>query len=356
MQGAPKRQVKAEEMLAELKRALESSARAPNAPPPPASTAPRSGSPDRESRRSQIDGDGGPRPAKATAIRSIGPRTDLRKPGKPRSRSWKLTAGGLALAGVAAVCASVAFLNKAPDLLDHEPSVAATESLARPENQQAPEPSSESRAAAPAPTPAPLNQAAALVTSHRIGPDGAPLVTTPPAPASTDAAPPPAEAPKTAAAPAASQMARPDGAPLATTPPAPASANSAPPPAETPKPNAKPTASLSNEPAEASTPKIDSKKKPSGKPSPQKPRTTAKASAKAPAQAERQSAEPAPPKEAERSGQPAQAAGNPTPLAPVPAPSVQQRVTDGMSHAFSYLVHLPGALVPHLGGPTPDAH
>ena len=33
MQGAPKRQVNAEEMLAELKRALDSSARAPNAPP-----------------------------------------------------------------------------------------------------------------------------------------------------------------------------------------------------------------------------------------------------------------------------------------------------------------------------------
>ncbi|HZZ24194.1 MAG TPA: hypothetical protein VFE60_17135 [Roseiarcus sp.] len=54
--------------------------------------------------------------------------------------------------------------------------------------------------------------------------------------------------------------------------------------------------------------------------------------------------------------QPMQAAGNPTALAPVPAPSVQQRVADGMTHAFSYLVHLPGALVPHLGGPNPDAH
>jgi hypothetical protein len=35
MQGAPKQQANAEELLAELKRALESSTRAPNAPPPP---------------------------------------------------------------------------------------------------------------------------------------------------------------------------------------------------------------------------------------------------------------------------------------------------------------------------------
>jgi hypothetical protein len=33
MQGAPKQQANAEELLAELKRALESSTRAPNAPP-----------------------------------------------------------------------------------------------------------------------------------------------------------------------------------------------------------------------------------------------------------------------------------------------------------------------------------
>jgi hypothetical protein len=27
-----------------------------------------------------------------------------------------------------------------------------------------------------------------------------------------------------------------------------------------------------------------------------------------------------------------------------------------VTHAFGYLVHLPGALVPHLGGANPDAH
>jgi hypothetical protein len=27
-----------------------------------------------------------------------------------------------------------------------------------------------------------------------------------------------------------------------------------------------------------------------------------------------------------------------------------------MTHAFGYLVHLPGALVPHFGGSNADAH
>ncbi len=39
MQGAPKRQVNAEDMLAELKRVVETSTLAPDAPPPSASTA-----------------------------------------------------------------------------------------------------------------------------------------------------------------------------------------------------------------------------------------------------------------------------------------------------------------------------
>lgn len=342
MQGAPKRQVNAEEMLAELKRALDSSTRAPNAPPPSASTAPKSSSPDRESSRSQIDKG------------SVTPRTDLQKWTRPSSRRWKLTAGGLAVAGVAAVSASFAVLNKAPDPPMHELPVAATETF-KPQSEQTLEPSSDPGSAPAAFKPDLPNQAAALVTSHRIGPDGAPIATAPSAPALTDTAPPLAEAPKTAAPSAASQAIKPDGAPIAAAPSAPAATDSAH-LAKTPKPNTTPAASASNETAEPSTPKADSKKKPSGKPSLQKPRTTAKASAKPPAQAERQSSEPAPPKEAEGSPQPAQATGNPPALAPVPAPSVQQRVADGMTHAFSYLVHLPGALVPNLGGPNPDAH
>ena len=398
MQGAPKRQVNAEDMLAELKQALESSIPAPNAPPPSASTAPKSSapkssSPDRESRRAQIDRGSG-RPAKANADKSIRQPTDLQKSTRPSSRHWKLTAGGLALAGVAAVCASFVLMNKAPDLAEREPSVAATESLATPQNEQTLEPASAPGSAVPAFAPAPLSQAAALVASHRIGPDGEPIATAPSTPAAPDSTPPVAEAPKTAAPSAALQAIRPNGPPIATAPPSPAPHDSTPPMAEasktaapsaasqmikpdrapittapstaastasaplaeTPKPNATRTASVSNESAGPSAPKIDSKKKPSGKPSLQKSRTSANAPAKAPAPPERQSTEPAPPKEAEKSPQPAQDTGSPTALASVKTTSVQQRVADGMTHAFGYLMHLPGALIPHLGGPNPDAH
>ena len=393
MQGAPKRQVNAEDMLAELKQALESSTRAPNAPPPSASTAPKSSSPDRESRWSQIDRGSG-RPAKANADKSIRQPTDLQKSPWPSSRRWKLTAGGLALAGVAAVCASFVLMNKAPDLAEREPSVAATERLATPQNEQTLEPASAPGSAVPAFKPAPLSQAAALVASHRIGPDGEPIATAPSTPAAPDSTPPVAEAPKTAAPSAALQAIRPNGPPIATAPPSPAPHDSTPPMAgasktaapsaasqmikpdrapiataastaastasaplaETPKPNATRTASVSNESAGPSAPKIDSKKKPSGKPSLQKSRTSANAPAKPPAPPERQSSEPAPPKEAEKSPLPAQDTGSPTAPAPVKTTSVQQRVADGMTHAFGYLMHLPGALIPHLGGPNPDAH
>ena len=141
MQGAPKRQVNAEDMLAELKRVLESSTRAPDAPPPSASTAPSPALPGPGDSRSQIDRERD-RPAKANAEKSIGRRTDLQKSTRPRSRRWKLIAGGLALAGAAAVCASFALMNKAPELAEREPSVAATESLARQQNERIPEPSS----------------------------------------------------------------------------------------------------------------------------------------------------------------------------------------------------------------------
>ena len=141
MQGAPKRQVNAEEMLAELKRALESSTRAPDAPPSSASTAPKPGSPGPETRPSQIERKGD-RPVKANADSSVGQPTDLQKSTRPRSRRWRLTAGGVALVGVAAVCASFALINRAPDLAEREPSVAATESLVRPQTEQTLEPSS----------------------------------------------------------------------------------------------------------------------------------------------------------------------------------------------------------------------
>ena len=190
--------------------------------------------------------------------------------------------------------------------------------------------------------------------SQMLKPEKASVATAPSTPASTDSAPP-AETPKPAA-PAAPQMLKPEKAPVATASPAPASTDSASPPAQTRKPNATQTASVSTESAEPSTPKIDSKKKPAEKIAQQKPAKSPKPPVKPITQAERRSTEPAPPKEAEKSPQPAQAAGNPTALAPVPAPSVQQRLADGMTHAFGYLMHLPGALVPHLGGSDADAH
>ena len=400
MQGAPKRQVNAEEMLAELKRVLELSTRAPDAPPPSASTAPKSSSPSREGRRSQLD-KRNDHPVKATADTSIGQPPDLQKSTRPSFPHGKLIAGGLALAGAAAVCASFTFMNKAPDLPTRELPVAATEGLVRSQNEQTLKPSNDSRSlmedsqqaaplqagaletrpdasiapanngsvpaggkaevdaphlasfglesAAPAFTPAPPNLGAIPVASQIIRPDGAPIPTAPSTPASIDSAPP-AETPKTAGPSAAPQTVKPDGAPIATVPPTSASTNSAP-LAETPKPKATPTASVSNEFAEPSTPKIDSKKKPPRKISLQKPANSAKASAKSVARAERHSTEPAPPKEAESSPEPLQGAGNPTAVAPVTAPTVQQRLADGVTHAFGYLMHLPGALVPHLGGP-----
>jgi hypothetical protein len=147
-------------------------------------------------------------------------------------------------------------------------------------------------------------------------------------------------------------MVKPDGARIATAPPTPAST----PLAETPKPNATPTAHVSNESTQPSTRKIDSKKKPVEKASLQKPLRSPTPPVKPIAQAERQSTEPARPKEAERSPQPTQDNGNLAAVAPAASPSVPQRVADGVTHAFGYLVHLPGALVPHLGGSNPDAH
>ncbi len=439
MEGAPKRQVNAEQMLAELKRALESSS---NAPTPSASPATKSSSPGGGIRRSQID-KGSDYPAQAKASKPVGPQTELQKAARPRTPSWRLTAGGLALAGAATISVSFALMNKAPTPVEREPSVAATEGRVRPQNEQALAPSSSPRAslqespraapsqagaletrpeadaapatggslpalgnaegdaphlsasslesASPAFAPVLLDQAPALAPSVRIGPDGAPIATAPPSPASTDsgrqaeapkpAAPaasqkvkpdepprattpsipastasaPPAETPSRAAAPPASQKAKPDGTRIATAPPAHASTESAP-PAETSEPNATPTAHVSNEPAQPSIRKADSKKKALEKAAPQKPLRTPAPPVKSIAQAERQSTEPARPKEAEKSPEPTQGAGNPAQVAPVAAPSVPQRVADGVTHAFGYLMHLPGALVPHLGGANSDVH
>src|SRR3984885_3159840 len=317
MQGAPKRQVNAEEMLAELKRALESSTRAPDAPPSSASTAPKPGSPGPETRPSQIERKGD-RPVKANANSSVGQPTDLQKSTRPRSRRWRLTAGGVALAGAAAVCASFALINRAPDLAEREPSVAATESPVRQQTEQTLEPSSSPRA--------PMQDSPQAVPLQASVPAGGRAEVGAPNLASSGLeSTAPAFAPVPPSSPAVwvpSQIIRPYGAPIATAPSTPASTDSAVPPAQTPKSNATQTASASNESAEPSTPKIDSKKKPAEKAAQQTAAKGPKPPVRPIAQAERRSTEPTPPKEAERSPQPAQGAGNPTALAPVAAPSV----------------------------------
>ena len=469
MQGAQKRQVNAEEMLAELKRALESSTRAPNVPPPSASTMSKSSSLGRESPRPQAD---------ANADNSVGEPPRLQKSTRLRSRSWKLTAGGFMLAGAVAICAGFVFMNQAAPP-KRELSVPA-ERLVMPQNELALHPSDSARApmqespqagllqagslappdagaapannapvpappqgkaevgaphlgfsglesAAPAFTPAPLDEAATLAPAERIGPDGAPIAkalstpastdstpqaetltpaasptvrpdgakvaTAPSTPSSTDS-PPQAETPNKAATLAPAERIGPDGAPIAKAPATPASTDSAPqaqtankaatpaasptvrpdgakvatapstaastdsaPQAETPKPNATPTEHASNESPRPSTPKIHSRKKPSGRTSLQKLAKSAKASAKPVAQAERRSTEAAArPKEAEKSPEPAQGADNPTPVAPAATPTAPQRFADGVTHAFGYLMHLPGALVSHPADPNAGAH
>ena len=235
MQGAPKRQVNAEEMLAELKRVLESSTHAPDGPPPSASTAAKSSSPRRETWRSQIDRKSD-RPVKANADSSIEQPTDLQKSTRPGSRRWKLTVGGLALAGAAAVCVSFALMNKAPNLPERGLSEATTKGLVGSQNEQTLKPSSDSRSlmqdsqqaaplqagaleARPDATTAPANNGSvpaggkAEVDAPSLASSGLESA----APAFTPAPP------SSAAIPVASQMIRPDGLPIATTPSTPAS-------------------------------------------------------------------------------------------------------------------------------------
>jgi hypothetical protein len=260
-------------------------------------------------------------------------------------------------------------MNKAPNSPKRELSVVATEVPVSPQNEKALEPSSDarsekqdSRQAAPLQVgnletqpdanTAPAN-GSSLAAGREAGvdaPDPASFGLESAAPGFTPAtANPPA-------APAASQTVRPDGTRVATAPSTPASTDSAH-PAEMPKPNATSTANVSNESEPPSTPKIDSTKKPSGKTSSRKPAKSAKASAKPVAQAERQPPQPAAPsKEAESSPQPAQDAGDPAAATPAKATTVEQRFTDGMTHAFSYLMHLPGVLVPHPADPNTDGH
>ena len=190
MQGAPKRQMNAEEMLAELKRAVEASTPAPGAPPPSASTAVKPISAGREKGRSQIDSEGG-RPVKSNPEISVGPRPALQK--SPSSRSWKLIAGGLALAAAATVGVSFALMNKASNAPEREPSAAATERFVKEvapvqagEADAKHPPSAGAQSSAAAFTQTPPGLAATPVPSEVIRPDGTPIAPDRPSPASTD--------------------------------------------------------------------------------------------------------------------------------------------------------------------------
>ncbi len=410
MQGASRQPVNAEEMLAELKRVVDSSTPPPSFRHTTASMVSKSGS---SVRRAQIDKES-ERRIQATADISAGSGqpTVFRKATTPIARSWKLAAGGLALAGAAMIGATFALMNRAPDLPKRELAGVATEGRVRPQSGgQTVEPSSSAgplmqdsrptepsqvgasetrpdamttpargsllpawgeavadaprqpaslglESVAPAFTPAPAIPAPAPVGPQTAAQDGAPTATARSAPASTDSALPAARPKPQANATAIAHVpAEQDEAPTATAPSAPASTGSAL-PAATPKPhaNATATASVSVEAAQPSTPKIDSARKPPGKSSLQRPAKSAKASTTPVVQAERRSPQPAPPNEAESPPPAAQGVGNPTPVATPAPPTMQQRFADGVTGAFSYVVHLPGALLPHSADSSADAN
>jgi hypothetical protein len=101
MKGASKRQVNAEEILAELKRVLESSTPPPGFRPASASMVSKSGA---LGRRSQIDEESDRR-IQTTPNNSPESRQPIvfRKAITLIARNWKLVAGGLALAGAAMI-------------------------------------------------------------------------------------------------------------------------------------------------------------------------------------------------------------------------------------------------------------
>ena len=367
MQGASRQPVNAEEMLAELKRVVDAST-----PPPSFPTASMVSKPGSLVRRAQIDKESDRR-IQATADNSAesGQPAVFRKATTPIARNWKLAAGGLALAGAAMIGATFALMNRAPDLPKRELAVAATEAPVRPQGGgQTVEPSS-SAGPLMQDSPTEPSQVGALETrpdamtaparSSSLPAQGEAGADAPPQPASLgleSVAPAFAPVPANPApAPVAPQTATQDAAPTATAPSAPASTGSAL-PAETSKPHANATAAASApaEAAQPSTPKINSARKPPRKSSLQRPAKSAKASATPVAQAERRSPQPAPPNEAESPPPAAQGVGNPTPAATPAPPTIQQRFADGVTGAFSYVVHLPGALLPHSADPTADAN
>jgi hypothetical protein len=296
-----------------------------------------------------------------------GQPTVFRKAGTPIARSWKLAAGGLAFAGTAMVGATFALMNRAPDLPKRELAVVATEGPVRPQSGgQTVEPSSSAGSLVRDGRPTEPSQVGALETRpdamtapariSLLPARGEAVADAPPQPASfglESVAPAFTQAPANPVpAPVAPQTATQDGAPTSRAPSAPAATGSAL-PAARPKPHANATATAygSAEAAQSSTPKIDSARKPPGKSSLQRPAKSAKASATPVAQAERRS-----PNEAESPPPAAQGVGDPTPVATPAPPTIQQRFADGLTRTFSYVVHLPGALLQRSADPNADAN
>jgi hypothetical protein len=377
MQGASGQPLNAEEMLAELKRLVESSTPPPSFRPTAAPAVTKSGS---SARQADIERESDRRTqAAADNSAKSGQPNVSRKAATPIARNWKAAAGGLALAGAVMAGATFALTHRTPDLPKHELAAVPAEGPVTPrsggqtveplssagpltQDSRPTEPSQvgamETRpdpVTAPAPSSSPPAGGEAVADApppfSSLGLESAAPAFAP-APAKTAPAPAPA---KTAPAPAAPQSATQEGAPTATAPSAPASTGSAL-PAPPPKPHADATAPASAEAAQPSTPKIDSTRKPPGKSSLQKPAKSAKASAAPVAQAERRPPQPAPPNGAQSPPPAAQAIGNPTPVATPAPPSIPQRVADGVTGAFSYVVHLPGALLPHSANPNADAN
>lgn len=369
MQGAAKQQVNAEEMLAELKQALEASA-PPSIPPPPSrSVTSRSGS----SRPApQIDKAGNLRiePKSSSFVKS-GKAAGLQKGVALFVRNARWAAGGAALAGLVLIGAIFVLVNKNPNSPKPEASFVAAEAPVKPQiPAETPKPSSGASPAAPEnPAPEPSRSsasealpgagAASPATGSALPVQGEASAVAPPqfGALGLESTPPALpEAAKDAAAPAAPQTPKPEARPAAPAPPTSASTDSAR-PNETPTPPARPTgaASLSAEPEGPAKPKIDPAKKPLGKPPHEKPAKSAKILARPAAQTEQPSPRPAS-VEAQSPPQPLQETNSPAPAAAPAAPWIGQRFADGMTHGLSYLAHLPGAILPHAPDPNSGAN
>jgi hypothetical protein len=324
-------------------------------------------------RRPQIDEESD-RPIQTTPNNSpeSGQPIVFRKAITPIARNWKLVAGGLALAGAAMIGVTFAAMNTTPDVSKRELTGVATEGpvglqsgaqTLKPSNSAGP-PTQDSRPTESSEVGAFESRPDAMTAPARgaslpAGPEA--VADAPPQPASfgwESVAPAFAPVPANPApAPEVPQRASQDRAATAGAPSAPVPTGSML-PAEAPKPhaNATATAHVSAEAARPSTPKIDSARKPPRKPSLQRSAKSVTASAKPIAQAERRSPQPAPQNEAESPQPAAQGIGNPTLAATPAAPTIQQRFANGMTYAFNYVVHLPGALLPHSADPNADAN